>query len=418
MQSVLRPVLAPAALARAALGWLAWVLVLVAAPLLAPPLGPLALGIGLVGIIAVILVCAGGVVTQAEALAHRLGDPYGTLVLTLSIVLIEVVLISAVLLGPADHPAIARDSVMAVAMIILNLVIGLALLLGGIRHGDLAHERTGTSAYLVLLLVLSTITFALPLVIGTGGTYGPGQAVVVAVLTLGLYAVFLVRQTWTQAADFREVVGSGATPARIDGEPATEARPAGGGASGMGTRTDAMADAGASAGASASASADADAGIGAIVAAHRGEILARGGLLVATVLPIVLLSHDLASLLDDALGRLDAPPALAGAIIAGIVFLPESITAVRAALAGEIQRVVNLCHGALVSTVGLTVPAVLVIGLLTGSTVVLGEAPAHLLLLGVALAVSIVTFSAPRVTTLHGAAHLVVFGLYGLVLFS
>lgn len=365
-----RSVLTPATLARPLIGWTAWGAVLLAAPVLAAPLAPVALALVLVGIIAVILLCATGVVTQAEHLAHRLGDPYGTLVLTLSIVLIEVVLISAVLLGPGDHPSIARDSVMAVAMIILNLVIGLALLLGGIRHGDLPHRRTGTSAYLALLVVLSTIALALPLVIGTDGAYTSAQAVVIAVLTLGLYAVFLIRQTGAQAEDFREAPSADRASLRS------------------------------------------------VLSTHRPEVIARAAVLVATVVPIVLLSHDLAALLDDGLGRLGAPPALAGAVIAGIVFLPESLTAVRAALAGELQRVVNLCHGALVSTVGLTVPAVLVIGLATGQTVVLGESPAHLLLLGVTLATSAVTFAAPRVTAVHGAAHLVLFALYGLVLFS
>ena len=118
-------------------------------------------------------------------------------------------------------------------------------------------------------------------------------------------------------------------------------------------------------------------------------------LLVATALPVVLLSHEMAALLDDGLGRLGAPPALAGVLIAAIVFLPESITSVRAARAGQMQRVSNLCHGALVSTLGLTIPAVLVIGLITGQPVVLAESPVNLMLLGLSLLLSILTFAAP-----------------------
>src|SRR5690606_27726677 len=110
--------------------------------------------------------------------------------------------------------------------------------------------------------------------------------------------------------------------------------------------------------------------------------------------------------------------ALVGVLIAAIVFLPESITSVRAAWGGEIQRVINLCHGALVSTVGLTIPAVLVIGALTGQTVVLAEAPANLLLLGMTLVLSVATFAATRVTAVHGPAHLALFAMYVLVLFS
>ncbi|WP_336642029.1 calcium:proton antiporter [Microbacterium sp. USHLN272] len=368
-------------IARIALGWGAYVLVLLAHPLLAAPVAVPLLIVALGVIIGVILVCAFGVVKQAEALAHRLGDPYGSLVLTLSIVLIEVILISAVMLGPGDHATIARDSVMAVAMIILNLVIGLALLLGGLRHRGMAHNRTGTSAYLAMLVVLVALAFALPALIGRDGSYTLGQEIPIVILTLGIYAFFLFRQMGAQAGDFTEV----------------DER--------LRRRTDA-------------ADAAPRTGIRETLAAHRTEVLVRLALLVVTVTPIVLLSHDMAALLDDGLGRLGAPAALAGVLIAAIVFLPESLTAVRAALGGEAQRVVNLCHGALVSTVGLTIPAVLVIGMLTGQIVVLAESPANLLMLGVTLLLSVTTFAAKRVTAMHGAAHLAVFAVYVIVLFS
>ncbi len=368
-------------IARIALGWGAYVLVLLAHPLLAAPVAVPLLIVALGVIIGVILVCAFGVVKQAEALAHRLGDPYGSLVLTLSIVLIEVILISAVMLGPGDHATIARDSVMAVAMIILNLVIGLALLLGGLRHRGMAHNRTGTSAYLAMLVVLVALAFALPALIGRDGSYTLGQEIPIVILTLGIYAFFLFRQMGAQAGDFTEV----------------DER--------LRRRTEA-------------ADAAPRTGIRETLAAHRTEVLVRLALLVVTVTPIVLLSHDMAALLDDGLGRLGAPAALAGVLIAAIVFLPESLTAVRAALGGEAQRVVNLCHGALVSTVGLTIPAVLVIGMLTGQTVVLAESPANLLMLGVTLLLSVTTFAAKRVTAMHGAAHLAVFAVYVIVLFS
>ena len=377
--SILRSILTPRAVSRLLLGWGAVAVLLLAGDLLTPPVaGPLLVG-ALGAVVAVILVCAFGVVHEAEHLARRLGDPYGSLVLTLSIVVIEVVLISAVMLGPGDHTTIGRDSVMAVSMIILNAVVGLCLLVGGIRHGDLAHNRTGTSSYLAMLVVLVSLAFALPAVIGRDGSYTPAQAVPVVVLTVALYAFFLVRQMGPQAATFREV-GAG-TPAATQG---------------TAPRTD----------------------IRTVVATHRREILLRLALLVATVLPIVLLSHEMATLLDDGLGRLGAPVALAGVLIAMIVFLPESITSVRAALQGEVQRVSNLCHGALVSTVGLTIPSVLVIGALTGQTVVLGESPANLLLLGASLLLTAATFAAPRVTAVHGATHLALFTVYGIVVFS
>ena len=386
MSALLRSILTPAALVRLAIGWATFLAVLAAGSLLEPPVtGPLLIGALLV-IIAVILVCAFGVVGEAEHLARRLGDPYGSLVLTLSIVAIEVILISAVMLGPGEHTTIARDSVMAVSMIILNLVIGLSLLVGGLKHGGLRHNRTGTSAYLAMIVVLTALAFALPAVIGRSGSYTPSQELPVVLLTVAAYAFFLYRQMGAQADDFREVDArvSGSTAESTGTTPATGTSPA----------------------------------ITQVLAEHRREVLLRIGLLIATVLPIVLLSHHMAALLDDGLGRLGAPVALSGILIAMIVFLPESITSLRAALGGEIQRVSNLCHGALVSTVGLTIPAVLVIGFLTDQQVVLAESPANLLLLGVTLLLTVSTFAAKKVTATHGAAHLVVFAVYGLAVFS
>ncbi|WP_344883521.1 calcium:cation antiporter [Zhihengliuella alba] len=376
MASTLHTVLTVPALAGLGLGWAADATTVVAHPLLENPLATPALVAVLVAIVLVIIACAFGVVAQAEHLAHRLGDPYGTLVLTLSIVLIEVILISAVMLGPGEHATIARDSVMAVSMIILNLVVGAALLVGGLRHGGLRANATGVSAYLSVLVVLTAVAFALPGLIGRDGAYTPAQAVPIAVLTVALYAFFLYRQMGAQRADFQE----------LD-------------APGDGTATP-------------------PSSIAAVLTAHRGELIARTVVLVLTVVPIVLLSHDMAALLDEGLQRAGAPVALSGILIAMIVFLPETITTLRAARTAEMQRVSNLCHGALVSTVGLTIPAVLVIGLLTGQAVTLGEGPTNLVLLGTSLLLTVTTFSGRRATALHGASHLLLFAVYALTVFA
>src|SRR5699024_10897972 len=152
--------------------------------------------------------------------------------------------------------------------------------------------------------------------------------------------------------------------------------------------------------------------------AHRGELLTRSGLLIATVLPIVLLSHHMADLVDDALARLGAPVALGGMLIAMIVFTPESLPAVRAALGGEMQRVANLCHGGLVSTLALTSRPVRVTGLRAGTPVLLAEPPPTLRLPGGTLAVAASSAAAPPVTATHGGVHLLLFAVYALMLFS
>lgn len=367
-----RTVVTPTVLARSGLGWGAVLATALARPLLAQPLPGPALVALLAAIVAVILVCAWGVVGEAEHLARRLGDPYGTLVLTLSIVAIEVILISAVMLGPGDHPTIARDSVTAVSMIILNLVVGVALVTAGARHPGRRANRAGVGAYLVLLAVLLAAGLAVPGLVGRDGALRTWQAVTVAVLTAATYVWFLLRQTGRRRRDFQEVAGpaDGAAGA----PPATP--------------------------------------IGSTLRRHRAELALRTLVLVLTVLPIVLLSHDMAMLLDDGLARLGAPVALSGLLVAAIVFLPETITTIRAAAAGELQRVSNLCHGALLSTVGLTIPTVLVVGLLTGQPVVLGESPVTLALLGLSLLLTVVTVWARPASRRSGVPHLLLFAAY------
>lgn len=343
---------------RITVGWLA-VAAFALIPLNLP--APLLLTV----IIAVILFCSFGVVNQAERLAHILGDPFGSLVLTLSIVIIEVILILAVMLGPAETTTIARDSVMAVSLIIMALVVGLGLVIGGIRHGSMEHNGTGAPTYLSLILTLSALAFAVPVFIGEGGAYNTAQAITVALATVVVYGFFLWRQTGAQATEFQEVEASDKAENII-----------------------------------------------------RFEVPFRIAVLVITVLPIVWLSHDMAGLMDTTLAQLGAPIALAGLVIAMIVFLPETLTALRAAWAGEIQRVSNLAHGALVSTVGLTIPSVLIIGELTNQTVVLGETPINLLLLGLTIAVSVTAFSSRRVSAVHGVVLLMIFGVYLMALFT
>ena len=375
--ALLRSVFTPTAILQLVIGWAGVLLFRIGSALFQPPQATLPLAALLAGIVAVIICAAFGVVTQAEHLARRLGDPYGTLILTLAIVLIEVILIAAVMLGPGEHPTIARDSVMAVSMIILNLVVGLALLVGGFRHSQLRVNRTGMASYMGVLVPLLTVGLVLPIFIGDDGRYSSGQALPITVMTVLVYGSFLYLQTGRQRTDFQEPRACTELTS-ADLKPVSMQR----------------------------------SGIGQILRVHRHEIITRTLVLVATVLPIVLLSHDMATHLDRLLDRLGAPVQLSGIVIATIVFLPETVTAVRAASVGQLQRVSNLCHGALVSTVGLTIPVVLIIGLITDQPVVLGESPAHVVLLAVSLLSTYAAFGTGRPTIIHGVAHLMIFGLY------
>ena len=381
-------VLTGGALTRIVIGWVAVAILAATQHLLVAPVPATPLMLVLAGVVAVIMVCSFGVVTQAEKLADRMGDPYGSLVLTISIVLIEVILISAVMLGPGDHTTIGRDSVMAVSMIIMNLVVGTAVLLATRKHGPLAHNRTGTASYSAMLMILLALAFVIPGQLDHGGGYPPSVAVVVALGTLATYGIFLYRQMFRQPEHFDETDPVGIAAAR--GELARTpdaARPA-------------------------------RQPISVTFAQHRREILVRILVLVITVIPVVILAQYMAALLDDGLSRTTLPVELAGVLIAAIVFLPETTTAIRAGLAGELQRVINLCHGALVSTVSFTIPAVLLIGLATGQSVILAESGANIVLLGVTMLVTVTNFSAPKLTVMHALPHLLTFGIYVLLLFS
>ncbi|MDQ0395508.1 calcium:proton antiporter [Labrys monachus] len=311
-----------------------------------------------------------GGVHAAEEMAERLGEPLGTLVLTLSIVIIEVALISAVMLGAKAAPTLGRDTMFAVLMIVLNGVVGLGLLLGGLRHKQQFFNLQGASAYLAVIIPLAMIALLLPnfTVSTEGGTLSTAQAVFFSLFTVLLYGIFLVLQTGRHK-DFFVEPGESATAGPVDPPP--------------------------------------------LPSLARNVVL-----LLAGILPIVILSKSLAAILHYGIGAVGAPPALGGVIIAIVVFMPEGISALRAVSANELQRAVNLCLGAVASTLGLTVPAVLAIGLITGQTVTLGLDPINMVLLTTTLILSTLTFSGSRTTTLEGAVHLVMFFVFVVLIFS
>ncbi|GEP06348.1 calcium:proton antiporter [Methylobacterium oxalidis] len=323
-------------------------------------------------LLATIVWSAFGVVHEAEELAEMLGEPLGTLILTLSIVIIEVALVSAVMLSAKDAPTLGRDTMFAVLMIVLNGVVGLGLLIGGLRHHQQSYNLQGASAFLAVLIPLSTIALIIPnfTTSTTDGTLTRLQAITFSVFTVALYIVFLLIQTGRHRDFFMDAAGE-------PGE-AEEARERPG----------------------------------------AGTILTHIGLLLANILPIVLLSKSLAAILDHGIAALGAPSALGGVLIAAIVFTPEAISALKAIARNELQRAINLCLGAATSTIGLTVPAILAVGLLTGQTVVLGLKPTEMTLLTVTLILSTLTFSGLRTTVLEGAVHLIVFFVYLVLIFS
>jgi Ca2+:H+ antiporter len=316
---------------------------------------------------AVILLSSLAVVRHAEALAERLGDPYGTLILTLSVTFIEAMSLSAIMLH-GENPTLVRDTIFAVVMIILNGMVGISLLLGGWKYREQQYNLAGANAYLGVIVPLTVLSLILPNFTQT--TPGPvlslAQEVALGLMSVALYGAFLAIQTGQQRADF---------VSRTDWET-----------------------------------------VQAEVVMHRQPVWRSAVLLVAYMVPIVFLAEGLARPVDYFIATLGVPPALGGVLIAVLVATPEAISAVRAAMANHMQRSINIFLGSVLSTIGLTIPVMLIIAFFTGQTMVLGLQHTDVIMLVLTLAVSMITFASGRTNILQGLVHLVLFVGYLLLI--
>jgi Ca2+:H+ antiporter len=316
-----------------------------------------------------------GCVKEADSLADLLGEPLGSLVLALAIITIEAVLIGAVVLGSNNGPTMGRDTIFAANMIMINAAGGLALLIGGLHHKEQEYNLQGAAAYLAVIIPLAVIGLILPGFTHAEprGSVTPIQAGAIAVLTIFLYTTFLLLQIGRHKHFFVEVRS----------EPPGEVTAA----------TD-------------------------IQQSPKGSVGKHTLLLLAGILPIILLSGNLAKLIDRGIALLNAPSALGGVLIALLVVSPKAISAVAAGVADQPMRAVNLALGSCAPAIGLTVPVILGIGIVAGKTIIMGLGPGEAVLLALTLLLSALTFSGPRTTLLEGAAHLVVFFMYIVLIFS
>jgi Ca2+:H+ antiporter len=257
----------------------------------------------------------------------------------------------------------------AVLMIVLNGIVGLGLLFGGLKHGTQRYNQQGANSYLLVIIPLSVICFVLPnfTVSSSYGTLHPAQAVMFSIFTLLLYGTFLVIQTGVHRDLF-----SAPESALKQGHNSAHSP----------------------------------------VQRNRRALAGQIFWLLVAIGPVVLLSKFLAHYVNAGLTLLKAPPALGGLLIAIIVLAPEGISAIRAISANQLQRAINLCLGASASTLGLTLPAILVIGLLTNQQLILGLSPLDTVLMVLTLSLNMLTFSGTRTTLLEGAMHLIVFFVY------
>jgi Ca2+:H+ antiporter len=320
----------------------------------------------------VILAAAVAIVRHAEVLAHRLGEPAGTLLLTLAITGLEVAMVAFVMSTGAEKPTLARDTMFAVVMLVLNGFMGLALLLGGLRHREQPYNLQSANAFLVMILPLTVLGLVLPNYTRTtpGPTLSAFQMVFLSLMSVGIYAVFLFVQNLRHRGFFMmpEEAADAATAEPEHLSPRS-------------TRYHAI-------------------------------------MLGCYGLPLVLLAKQMAAPLDAMVIKLGAPPALGGFVMAALVLTPESLSAIRAALANRLQRSVNVLLGSVLASIGLTIPLVIAVSLGTGRALVLGLDAVDTVMLVLTLVTAILTFSLPRTNILLGCVHLLLFGAYLMLMFD
>jgi Ca2+:H+ antiporter len=307
-------------------------------------------------------------VHHAEVIAERIGEPYGTLLLTLAVTIIEVALIATIMLGEKPVPTLARDTVFAVVMIVCNALVGVCILAGGLRYREQDVQVTGSNLYLSVLIVLATMTLIMPNYTLTtpGPVYSAVQLGFVSVVTLILYGVFLYTQTIRHRDYFiSETAGVAADGTHVSNQ----------------------------------------------------VLLVSILLLLVSLLAVVLLAKKFSLVVDAGAALIGAPPAFAGILVALLILLPESVAAISAARKNDLQKSINLALGSSLATIGLTIPAVAVAAYALDKQLVLGLNIQDMVLLVLTFVLSMLTFGTGRTNILFGLVHLVVFAIFIFLVF-
>jgi len=305
-------------------------------------------------------------VHHAEVVAHRVGEPFGTLVLALAVTAIETALIlSMMIAGGADMAVLPRDSIYAAVMIICNGVVGICILLGSVAHREQTFRIEGAGVGIGALIVMSTLTLVLPVFTTStsGGTYTTSQLAFVAVTSAALWSIFIFIQT-VRHRDYFIPMTNAADP-EVHAEPPTSR-----------------------------------------------QACISFGLLLLSLVTVVGLAKKLSPAIEHAVEAANAPRAVVGIVIAALVLLPETLAAVRAARANRLQSSMNLAIGSALACIGLTVPVVVLASIAFRLPLVLGLEPKDIALLALTFLVSAFTLGTGRTYVLQGAVHLVMFAAF------
>lgn len=307
-------------------------------------------------------------VQHAELISARVGQPYGTLVLTFSVTLIEVSVLVSLMLHGANNPTLAREAVLSTVMFVLTGVVGICLLMGALRHREQAIQQQGVSGYLSVILAISVLALILPdqTWAGLRGLTTQVDVVFIMVAVVLLYGSFLFMQTVRHRSDF------------LQGEEVVHARP------------------------------------------RRRDAALSATFLLVSLVGVVTLSSHVAGGTERLLAHvnLSDPSAVVGAVVVAMLLMPETITAVKAARRNQLQRALNTALGSALATIGLTMPVMVAVGFLIDKQVELRLDPEDRVQLLLALVLSVVSFGTGRTNALTGLVHVVLFLVYVLTLFS
>ncbi|MCK6264517.1 calcium:proton antiporter [Vibrio sp. ZSDE26] len=321
-----------------------------------------------IAIFVVVMSAIFAVVRHSDALAIKLGDPYGTLILTLAVISLEVVMISSVMITGESNPVLARDTMFAVVMTVFNGLVGITLLIGGLKYHTQKYNVDGLQSYLVAIIPLSLLCLVLPSFTSSNdvGAMSASLTWTLVIASIGLYSVFLFIQTKSHTKYF------------MDEDHQDEHEFHG----------------------------------------PLGSNLYHSLLLVGYLLVVILLAKSLAIPINGTIEMWGAPPALGGLIVAFLILAPEAVGAAKAALNNQLQRAMNLFFGSVLATIALTVPAVLMISHMINEPVHLGLEPPEMILLGMTLLMACVSFNRGRTNSLNGATHLILFFAYVILMFD
>src|SRR4051794_16561166 len=327
---------------------------------------------GTVAAIAVGIFLIGAVLSavhHAEVVAHRVGEPFGSLLLAVAVTVIEVALIVTLMLGASDTSALARDTVFAAVMITLNGIAGLSLVIAAVKYRMAVFNPEGAGSALMTVVALATLTLVLPRFTTShpGPEFSAAQLSFAAVASLGLYGIFVFTQTVKHRDFFLAVdtTGDDQVTGPVDADGDGHADPP----------------------------------------SNRVAVTSLVLLLLGLV-AVVGLAKVESYAIEDAVDLLGFPHSFVGVVIALLVLLPESIAAGRAAARNRVQISLNLAYGSAMASIGLTIPAIAVASIWLDGPLVLGLEPTQMVLLLVSVIVSILTVVPGRSKSLQGFVHL------------